>query len=73
MCILFVCFGVLEEWPLLIADNRDEDTPRETLPLHTWDDHPDVSILSPFLFLSLFVSCVVKGGSLEERGLTLGC
>ena len=34
MCLVGILFGVCDEFPLVIAHNRDEDISRETTELH---------------------------------------
>lgn len=42
MCIAYLALGLHENWPLLIAANRDEFHERPTRAAAPWPDHPDV-------------------------------
>jgi uncharacterized protein with NRDE domain len=42
MCIVFAAIGLHEEFPLIIAHNRDEVKDRECSTLHSWPDYPDI-------------------------------
>ena len=42
MCILFVANGIREDYPLIVAANRDEFFARPSREAHFWEDHPSV-------------------------------
>ncbi len=42
MCLVLVAWRQLDDWPLIVAGNRDEFHARPTEPLHWWPDAPDV-------------------------------
>ena len=42
MCLVLVAWQTLDDWPLVVAGNRDEFHARPTEPLHWWPDQPDV-------------------------------
>ena len=42
MCILFIANNMREDYPLIIAANRDEFYARPTAPCSFWKDHPHV-------------------------------
>jgi uncharacterized protein with NRDE domain len=42
MCLIVVAHGVSDEYPLVIAANRDEHYDRPTRAAHFWDDAPGV-------------------------------
>lgn len=42
MCILFIAKNIFPNFPLLLVANRDEFHSRPTLPLHFWEDHPEI-------------------------------
>ena len=42
MCILFLALGQHEDFPLIVATNRDEFHQRPSSPMHYWPDHPGI-------------------------------
>ncbi|MGB5166039.1 MAG: NRDE family protein [Woeseiaceae bacterium] len=42
MCLLVVAFGVSDDYPLVVAGNRDEFHARPTQSARRWSDHPDI-------------------------------
>ncbi|MFA5903922.1 MAG: NRDE family protein [Desulfobacula sp.] len=42
MCLIVFGYKVSEEYPLVLAANRDELYRRPTLPMHFWKSHPDI-------------------------------
>ena len=42
MCILFIAINQHEQYPLIIAANRDEYHARPSEPMHYWPDQPDI-------------------------------
>jgi uncharacterized protein with NRDE domain len=42
MCVLYFAYKVHEEYPLIVAANRDEFYERPTAPIHFWEDAPNV-------------------------------
>ncbi|WP_349407437.1 NRDE family protein [Pseudalkalibacillus sp. SCS-8] len=42
MCVLFFAFKVHDDYPLIVAANRDEFYERPTAPLHFWEDDPSI-------------------------------
>ena len=40
MCLIIIGFAVHEQWPLLVAANRDEYHARESAPAAFWEDQP---------------------------------
>lgn len=42
MCLVLVAWQTQDDWPLVVAGNRDEFHARPTEPLHWWPDQPDV-------------------------------
>ena len=42
MCIVTVSIQENSNYPLIIVQNRDEVYERESLPIHFWEDHPDI-------------------------------
>ncbi len=42
MCLVLVAWQQREEWPLIVAGNRDEFHARPTEGLHWWPDSPDI-------------------------------
>jgi uncharacterized protein with NRDE domain len=42
MCLLVVAFGISEDYPLVVAGNRDEFHARPTQSARRWSDQPDI-------------------------------
>ena len=42
MCLIFIAYQAHPDFPLIVAANRDEFYGRPTLPIHCWDDHPEI-------------------------------
>jgi uncharacterized protein with NRDE domain len=42
VCLILFAYRVHEEYPLIVAANRDEFYRRPTAPAHFWEDHPDI-------------------------------
>ena len=42
MCLILFAYRVHEEYPLIVAANRDEFYRRPTAPAHFWEDHPEI-------------------------------
>ena len=42
MCIIFVSYAEREDFPFILAGNRDEYYDRPTAPAARWDDHPGI-------------------------------
>jgi len=57
MCLILFGYRTSDEFPLIVAANRDEFHARESAPAHFWDDH----------------SCVLAGRDLVAGGTWLGC
>lgn len=56
MCVLYFAYKVHEEYPLIVAANRDEFYERSTAPIHFWEDHP----------------MILAGRDLKEMGTWMG-
>ncbi|MEH7416224.1 NRDE family protein [Neobacillus drentensis] len=42
ICLILFAYRVHEEYPLIVAANRDEFYQRPTAPAHFWEDHPEI-------------------------------
>lgn len=42
MCLITISYKQHPAHPLIIVQNRDESYSRESLPIHFWNDHPDI-------------------------------
>lgn len=42
MCIILIAFDIRNDWPLILAANRDEFYNRPALAAGYWEDHPDI-------------------------------
>ena len=56
MCILFIANNIREDYPLIIAANRDEFHARPTAPSQFWDEYPNL----------------LAGRDLEAKGTWMG-
>jgi len=43
MCLIAIAIHASERYPIVIAANRDEFYERPTMPLHFWDDDPNIA------------------------------
>ncbi|MCP4021453.1 MAG: NRDE family protein, partial [Desulfobacteraceae bacterium] len=42
MCLILFAYNISEEYPLILAANRDEFYQRQTRPMSFWEGHPDI-------------------------------
>ncbi|MGM7701537.1 NRDE family protein [Pseudalkalibacillus sp. Hm43] len=56
MCVLFFAYKIHNQYPLIVAANRDEFYERPTAPVHFWEDDPSI----------------LAGRDLKEKGTWMG-